>query len=156
MAYAIVYRIADWFGPRKSRDSVEMVSIIGEYWWISIGELSSSKAKQRGANYPREQSKCLLTVLQSCKRAKLLLTEMHTPYLVRVCVHTAVVGRTTVTWRGNRGRTTVTHRSHRQSHNCYMERSQEVTTRVENERITIHHSEPILWHIIRRAFEHIL
>ncbi len=65
-----------------------------------------------------------MTELQSCKRAKLLLTEMHTPYIVCVCVHTAVVGRTTVTWRGHKGHTTVTHMSHRQSHNCYRERSQ--------------------------------
>ncbi len=80
-----------------------------------------------------------MSELQSCKRAKLLLTEMHTPYIVCVCVHTAVVGHTTVTWRGQRGHTHesqavlqllhgevtgVTHMSHRQSHNCYRERSQ--------------------------------
>ncbi len=31
-----------------------------------------------------------MTELQSCKRAKLFLTEMHTPYIVSVCVPTAV------------------------------------------------------------------
>ncbi len=76
-------------------------------FWIQItdplcsnGELNTSKAKLRGANYPREKSKdqaVLLSELQSCERAKLLLTEMHTPYIVCVCEHTAVVGRTTVT-----------------------------------------------------------
>ncbi len=43
--------------------------------------------------------------VQSCKRATLLLKEMHTPYIVHVCVPTAAVGRTTVTWRGHRGHT---------------------------------------------------
>ncbi len=46
-----------------------------------------------------------MTELQSCKRAKLLLTEMHTPIIECVCVHTAVVGSTTVTRRGHRGHT---------------------------------------------------
>ncbi len=46
-----------------------------------------------------------MTELQSCKRAKLLLTEMHTPYIVCVSVHTAVIGHTTVTRRGHRGHT---------------------------------------------------
>ncbi len=74
----------------------------------SNGELNTSKAKLRGANYPRGKSKdkaVLLSELQSCKRAKSLLTEMHTPDIVCVCVHTAVVDRTTVTWRGQRGHT---------------------------------------------------
>ncbi len=66
-----------------------------------------------------------MTEMQSCKLAKLLLTEMHTAYIVCVCVHTAVTrevtgGHTAVTYMSH---ATVTYRGHRKSHSCYMERS---------------------------------
>ncbi len=100
--------------------------------------MNTAKAKLRGANYPREKSKTsvLLTELQSCKRAKLLLTEMHTPYIVCVCVHTAVVGRTTVTRRGQRGHT---HESQAVAQLLQGEVTG-VTQRKENNRINIHHN----------------
>ncbi len=47
-----------------------------------------------------------MTKLQSCKLAKLLLTEMHKAYIVCVCVHTAVTGEVT------EGHTAVTYMSH--------------------------------------------
>ncbi len=77
-----------------------------------------------------------MTELQSCKRAKLLLTEMHTPYIACVCVHTAVVGRTTVTWRCHRGHT---HESQAVAQLLHAEVTG-VTQREENNRINIHHS----------------
>ncbi len=80
-----------------------------------------------------------MTELQSCKRAKLLLTEMHPPYIVCVCVHTAVVGRTTVTSRGHRGHT---HESQAFAQLLLGEFTG-VTQREENNRINIHHSYPI-------------
>ncbi len=81
-----------------------------------------------------------MTELQICKRA-----EMHTPYIICACVHTAVTGSTAVTCRGNSGshhchiqgsqvtqllhaevtgdHTAVTYRGHRKLHTFYMERS---------------------------------
>ncbi len=75
-----------------------------------------------------------MTELHSCKRAKLLLTEMHTPYIV--CVHTAVVGRTTVTWRGRRGHTYESQAAAQLLHGEFTG----VTQREENNIINIHHS----------------
>ncbi len=76
-----------------------------------------------------------MTELQSCKRAKLLLTEMHTPIIECVCVHTAVVDRTTVTRRGHRGRT---HESQAVAQLLQGEVTG-ITQREENNRINIHH-----------------
>ncbi len=47
-----------------------------------IGELNTSKVKLRGAKCPREKTgkTVLLTILQSCKLAKLVFTEMRTTY----------------------------------------------------------------------------
>ncbi len=76
-----------------------------------------------------------MTELQSCQRAKLLLAEMHTPYIVCVCVHTAVVGRTTVTRRGHSGHT---HESQAVAQLLHGEFTG-VTQRDGNNRINIHH-----------------
>ncbi len=51
-----------------------------------IGDWNISKAKLRGAKYPREKTKTKMFFSLYCHVAKLLLSEMYMAYIVRVSV----------------------------------------------------------------------